>query len=139
MLQGLSAGFGAAVGSAVPRDLVAVLAGLGFLVAAALVLRAGDDPEPDGPRSRRSTVLVAFSTLLVAELGDKTMLATAALATQHPAWLVWIGGTLGFVLADALAVLVGVRLFRRLPVHVVRRATAGLLAVLGVLVLAGAL
>ena len=139
VLQGLSAGLGAVLGDVVPTSAVAVVAGLGFLVAAALVLRGEGEPEVAATPSRRSTVLVAFSTLLVAELGDKTMIATAALATTEPAWLVWLGGTAGFVLADALAVLVGVRLFRGLPVHHVRRATAALLAVLGVLMLAGTL
>ena len=139
LLQGLSAGVGAAVASAVPTRLVAVVAGLGFLVAAAMVLRSSDDAEVDAPRRNGSTVLLSFGTLLVAELGDKTMIASAALAAREPALLVWLGGTAGFVVADALAVLLGVGLFRRLPVAAVRRGTAALLAVLGAVLLVGAL
>ena len=139
LLQGLSAGVGAALASAVPTRLVAVVAGLGFLLAAAMVLRSSDDPEVDAPRRYGSTVLLSFGTLLVAELGDKTMIATAALAAREPALLVWLGGTAGFVVADALAVLLGVGLFRRLPVAAVRRGTAALLALLGLVLLVGAL
>ncbi|MFP5218609.1 MAG: TMEM165/GDT1 family protein [Actinomycetes bacterium] len=139
VLQGLSAGLGAVAASAVPTRLLAVVAGVGFLVAAAMVLRSSDDAGVDAPSRMRSTVLLSFSTLLVAELGDKTMIATAALAVREPAVLVWLGGTAGFVAADVLAVLVGVGLLRRLPVAAVRRATAGLLAVLGLVLLAGAL
>jgi putative Ca2+/H+ antiporter (TMEM165/GDT1 family) len=66
------------------------------------------------------------------------VLATAALAAREPALLVWIGGRLGFVAADALAVVVGARLFRRLPLTALRRATAALLVVVGAVVLLGA-
>ncbi|HWH29291.1 MAG TPA: TMEM165/GDT1 family protein [Mycobacteriales bacterium] len=139
VLQGLSAGVGAAVASAVPSRLVGVLAGIGFLLAAVLVLRSGDDVAVASPSRFRSTVLLSFASLLVAELGDKTMIATAALAAREPAVLVWLGGTAGFVAADALAVLVGVGLLRRLPVAAVRRATAALLTVLGVVLVVGVL
>jgi Ca2+/H+ antiporter, TMEM165/GDT1 family len=138
VLQGLSALAGAAVATAVPTRAVAVVAGLGFLVAAALVLRSSDEPPVEGGGRHRSTVVLAFVTLLVAELGDKTMLATAALAAREPALWVWLGGTAGFIVADALAVLVGAKLFRRLPVTAVRRGTALMLAALGVALLLGA-
>jgi Ca2+/H+ antiporter, TMEM165/GDT1 family len=139
VLQGLAAGLGAAVATVVPIRAVAVVAGVGFLVAAAMVLRADDDAAVESPARYRSTVLLAFVTLLAAELGDKTMIATAALAAREPAVLVWLGGTAGLVAADALAVLVGVRLFRRLHAATVRRGTALLLAVVGVVLLVGAL
>jgi putative Ca2+/H+ antiporter (TMEM165/GDT1 family) len=140
VLQGLSAGFGALLADAIPTRAVAVVAGVGFLVAAVLVPR-GDDATAEvvTVRPRRTTVLIAFSSLLVAELGDKTMLATAALAAQQPALLVWLGGTAGFVAADAVAVVVGVRLFRRVPLSALRRGTAALFAAVGVLALLGAL
>jgi Ca2+/H+ antiporter, TMEM165/GDT1 family len=138
LLQGLSALLGAALAAAVPTRVVAVAAGMGFLVAALLVLRSGDEPPLDRPVRFRSTVALAFAALLVAELGDKTMIATAAMAARESPVPVWLGGTAGFVAADALAVLVGARLFRRLPVDTVRRGTALLLALLGGALLAGA-
>lgn len=139
VLQGLSAGVGAALATAVPSSAVMLVAGLSFLVAAGLTLRRGDDPGPVTPARAGSTVLLAFAALLVAELGDKTMLATAALATREDPVMVWLGGTAGFVAADALAVLVGMTLFRRLPVRAVRLTTAALFALLGLVLLAGLL
>jgi putative Ca2+/H+ antiporter (TMEM165/GDT1 family) len=139
VLQGLSAGLGAALATAVPRSAVMLVTGLTFLVAAGLTLRRSDDPGPITPARAGSTVLLAFGGLLVAELGDKTMLATAALATREDPVMIWLGGTAGFVAADALAVLVGITLFRRLPVRAVRLTTAGLFAVLGLALLAGLL
>ena len=51
----------------------------------------------------------------LAELGDKTMLATITLATQHGWFGTWLGSTIGMVAADALAILVGRLLGRHLP------------------------
>jgi len=139
LLQGVSAAAGAALSAAVPTRTVVLVAGLSFLVAAALTLRRSND-EPVRPASRAgSTVLLSFGALLMAELGDKTMLAGAALATREAPVLTWLGGTAGFVAADALAVLVGMTLFRRLPVRQVRLGTAALFAVLGLVLLAGLL
>ena len=138
VLQGLSAGVGAALASTVPTDVVLAVSGLGFLLAAVLTLRSADDvPGVLTPRSASSTILLAFGAMFVAELGDKTMLATAALATREPPLLIWLGGSVGFLLADVLAVLLGMTLFRRLPVRAVRLGTAALLAVLGLVLLAG--
>ena len=139
VLQGLSAGLGAALASAVPTSTVMVVAGISFLLAALLTLR-GDDAAPAlTPGRAGSTVLLAFAAMFVAELGDKTMLATAALAAKEGALMTWRGGTAGVVLADALAIVVGARLFRRLPVRGVRLGTAALFAVLGGVLLLGLL
>jgi putative Ca2+/H+ antiporter (TMEM165/GDT1 family) len=139
LLQGLSAGLGAALASTVPMSTVTLVAGLSFLVAAVLTLRGGDEERPVTPARAGSTVLLSFGALFVAELGDKTMLASAALAARESPVLTWLGGTAGFVLADALAIVVGMTLFRRLPVRGVRLGTAGLFAVLGLVLLVGLL
>lgn len=139
LLQGLSAAVGAALASAVPMGVVQTVAAAGFLLAALLTLRRTDDPGPVTAGRAGSTVLLSFGALLLAELGDKTMLATGALAARGSPVLTWLGGTTGFVLADALAVAVGMALFRRLPVRAVRLGTAALLALLGLVLLAGLL
>ncbi len=54
---------------------------------------------------------------MLAELGDKTMLATVALASDHNWAGVWIGATAGMVLADGVAIAVGAVLHKRLPEH----------------------
>ena len=56
-----------------------------------------------------------ISSFVLAELGDKTMLATVALASDHHWAGVWIGATAGMVLADGVAIAVGAVLHRRLP------------------------
>ncbi len=60
-------------------------------------------------------VLAVVSSFVLAELGDKTMLATVALASDHNWAGVWIGATVGMVLADGVAIAAGRLLHRRLP------------------------
>jgi hypothetical protein len=65
----------------------------------------------------RHVLLAVISSFVLAELGDKTMLATVALASDHHWAGVWIGATAGMVLADGVAVAVGAVLHKRLPEH----------------------
>ena len=74
-------------------------------------------------------------TFLLAELGDKTMLATITLATREGVVGTWLGSTLGMVAADALAIVVGHQLGSRLPERVVRVGAAILFVVFGLVLL----
>ena len=66
------------------------------------------------------------SSFVLAEMSDKTTLATVTLASDHDWTGVWIGTTVGMVLADGLAIGVGRLLHRRLPEHLLH-VLAGLL------------
>jgi putative Ca2+/H+ antiporter (TMEM165/GDT1 family) len=77
------------------------------------------------------TTLVAF---FLAEMGDKTQLATVVLAAQFDAWAAVVAGTtLGMMLANAPVVWLGERLTRRLPIQAVHVVGALLFLLLGVL------
>ena len=79
------------------------------------------------------TVAVSF---FLAEMGDKTQLATAVLAAQATSFLpVWLGSVLGMVFADGLAVAVGYLLGRRLPERPLKIGAAALFLLFGVLLL----
>jgi Ca2+/H+ antiporter, TMEM165/GDT1 family len=79
------------------------------------------------------------SAFLLAELGDKTMLATITLASQNGWAGTWLGATLGMVAAAALAIIVGRQLGKRLPERAVRYVAAALFAGFGVWLLVEAL
>ncbi len=118
VIHGLSVGVGAAVGAAVPERPVTIVAALAFAGFGLWTLWDDDEADLDEPPTsgltRHAAVAVAGSVLL-AELGDKTMLASAALATgQHPV-PTWLGASAGMVIADALAIVVGRQLGHRLP------------------------
>jgi len=82
------------------------------------------------------TTLVAF---FMAEMGDKTQVATAALAAQYRALLSVVAGTtLGMMIANVPAVLLGDSIAGRMPVKLVHRLAAAIFAILGVATLAGA-
>ena len=65
-------------------------------------------------------VVAASVAFFLAELGDKTMLATITLATSEDLLGVWAGSTLGMITADALAILVGHQMGARLPERAIR-------------------
>jgi putative Ca2+/H+ antiporter (TMEM165/GDT1 family) len=142
VLQAMSVTIGTVMGRALPTSTISVLAGAAFLGFAAWTLRGGDLTEEE--RSRLETaggpaLLAVGAAFFLAELGDKTMLATITLATEHGAVGTWAGATVGMVLADALAIVVGVWLGRQLPAKVVRYAAAAAFAVFGVLLVVAGL
>jgi len=74
----------------------------------------------------------------LAEMGDKTQIATVALAVHYVSpWMVVAGTTLGMLIADVPAVFVGDRLADKIPMQWVRRMAALIFAVLGVITLIG--
>ncbi len=79
--------------------------------------------DDEATRAQRSTAPAFFavtSAFLLAELGDKTMLATVTLAADNDWVGVWIGSTLGMVAADALAILVGAIAGKHLPERLIQ-------------------
>ena len=114
---------GAALGVALPTRAISIVAGFAFLGFAAWTLRGDELDDDDRSRAEQSTKSVLLTVGLaffLAELGDKTMLATVTLATTNGLVGTWLGSTLGMVAADALAIVVGQQLGARLPERVVR-------------------
>ena len=82
------------------------------------------------------TTLVAF---FLAEMGDKTQVATVALAAQYQAFISVVAGTtFGMMLANVPAVLLGDRIADKMPVRLVHTIAAGIFALLGIATLLGA-
>lgn len=129
---------GAAVGVAMPTDLISVIAGVAFLGFAAWTLRGdelGDDDTARAAQSNRSVLWTVGLAFFLAELGDKTMLATITLATNNGLVGTWIGSTMGMVAADALAIVVGQQLGARLPERTVKIGAAITFVVFGVILI----
>jgi len=124
---------------AIPRDLVAIVAGLAFFAFAAWTLRGDKLDEADEARAARSAssvVLAVGIAFFLAELGDKTMLATITLATTEEPLGTWLGSTAGMIVADALAIGVGRMLGTRLPERAIRIGAAVAFVAFGVLLVA---
>ncbi|MFM7744837.1 MAG: TMEM165/GDT1 family protein [Actinomycetota bacterium] len=113
-----SVAIGAVVGAALPTRPINAIAALAFVVFGLWTLRGDELTSEDEERARKTTrnVLVSVGTVFfLAELGDKTMLATVTLATREGVVGTWLGSTLGMVAADALAIVVGRALGSHLP------------------------
>jgi putative Ca2+/H+ antiporter (TMEM165/GDT1 family) len=134
----VSVALGAAVGAAIPTRAVNLVAALAFIGFGAWTLRGdrlSDEDEERAARSGRSAVLSVGTVFFLAELGDKTMLATVTLATSYGAVGTWLGSTVGMVAADALAIVVGRMLGARLPERAIRIGAAVAFFVFGALLL----
>jgi Ca2+/H+ antiporter, TMEM165/GDT1 family len=126
---------GATIAAALPTQLIAVLGGLAFFVFAAWTLRGdslGEDEAGRASRPTRSVILAVGTAFFLAELGDKTMLATVTLASQlRDAVPVWLGSTVGMVVADGIAVVIGLVVGKRLPTRAIKYGSAGVFIVSG--------
>jgi Ca2+/H+ antiporter, TMEM165/GDT1 family len=118
-------------------DVLRWVVGLGFLAMAAWMLVPDRVEAHEADRARGlsvfATTLVAF---FLAEMGDKTQLATVALAARHPELMAVVSGTtLGLLLANVPVVFVGDRLLRRVSMPLLHALAALLFALMGALAL----
>ncbi|WP_416904546.1 TMEM165/GDT1 family protein [Micromonospora echinospora] len=130
----VSVAIGYGLGATLPTGWIALIAGLAFLGFGAWTLRGDSLTEEEKRKAERSTKSAVFAVgvaFFLAELGDKTMLATITLATQYGWFGTWIGSTVGMVAADALAIMVGRMLGRKLPEKTIRYGAAILFAICG--------
>lgn len=117
---------GEAAGLALPIFWINLLAGLAFIGFGLWTLR-GDrfDDEEKSDGNRFGPLMTVATTFFLAELGDKTMLATVTIASQQQSFVgVWIGSTIGMVIADGLAIIAGKAMGMRLPEKMIRYGAA---------------
>ena len=141
----LSVVVGSALGAALPRDAIAVAGGIAFLAFALWTLRdalSEDDDDLEAVatarRGDRSVFLTVAGAFFLAELGDKTMLASITLAADNGAVGTWLGATLAMVAVDGIAIVVGRQLAARLPRRTVGIGSAAVFALVGVVLLVDA-
>ncbi|MDO5691180.1 MAG: TMEM165/GDT1 family protein [Pseudomonadota bacterium] len=93
----------------------------------------GDTPSGVSQLGVFGTTVVAF---FLAEMGDKTQIATVALAAQYQQWAAVVAGTtLGMMIANAPVVWFGDRLVKKVPIRVVHLISAAIFAILGIVAL----
>ena len=135
--HGMAGAVGAWITTMVSPQVLRWILGVGFIAMAAWTLVP--DKIDDDEIKARGTLGVFGITLVsffLAEMGDKTQIATVALAARFNDIIPVVAGTtLGMLIADVPAVLVGERLAGRLNVRLVHGVAAAVFAVLGVLTL----
>ncbi|MFP8835432.1 TMEM165/GDT1 family protein [Hydrogenophaga sp. XSHU_21] len=135
----LAGAAGAWIMAAVGPDVMRWVLGLSFIAMAAWML-IPDKLDADEVKPGRNLGVFAATTwaFFLAEMGDKTQIATIALGAQYePLFAVVIGTTLGMMLANAPVVFFGDAITRKVPIRVVHLVAALIFLALGVVALSG--
>ena len=132
--HGLAGALGAWATSVANPEVMRWVLGLSFIGMAIWTMIPDKIEEDETQAAKRLGVFGAtFITFFLAEMGDKTQIATVALAAHYAAPLVVvIGTTLGMLLADVPAVLAGHRFAAAIPMKLVHSIAAGIFALMGV-------
>lgn len=124
----------------IPMHYLKLLVGLSFIGFGIWTLK-GDtyDEKENKKRFSFGPVLTVAIAFFLAELGDKTQLATISLAAQYKTFYgVWLGSTLGMVLADGLAIIIGIVMGKHLPEKIIKYISAGIFVIFGLIITAEA-
>jgi len=133
-----SVAIGRIAAAALPVGPINIVAGLAYLAFAVWTIRGdelGADDEERAQREGRWAVLAIGTAFFLAELGDKTMLATVTLATTNEPIGTWFGSTVGMVAADALAVGAGAFIARNVSPKVIKAFATTSFVIFGLLLM----
>jgi putative Ca2+/H+ antiporter (TMEM165/GDT1 family) len=138
--HGLAGALGAWITAHVTPEIMRWVLGASFIGMAIWTLIPDEIEEEETKIASRFGVFGAtLVTFFLAEMGDKTQVATVALAAHYPSpWMVVAGTTLGMLIADVPAVFVGDKLAQKIPMRLVHGIAAMIFAILGVFTLMGA-
>lgn len=140
VLNLLAVGVGAALGNYLDMRIIKTAAGIAFFWFAYGALRGeGEEEEETAVKHDLGPILAIFGSFFIGELGDKTQLSGITLAanyTSHSvmnAVYVFLGCTLGLILADLIGLIVGVVLKSKVPTGILNKISFVIFAVFGVL------
>ena len=138
--HGLAGALGAWITAAISPEVLRWVLGASFIAMAAWTLIPDKiEDEETQIASKLGVFGATFVAFFLAEMGDKTQIATIAMAAHYAnPWLVVAGTTLGMLIADVPAVLVGDKMANKIPMKLVHSIAAGVFAVLGIATLLGA-
>jgi putative Ca2+/H+ antiporter (TMEM165/GDT1 family) len=112
--------------------------GVSFIAMAFWTLIPDKFEEEDAKLARYGVFATTLIAFFLAEMGDKTQVATVALAAQYQSlFAVVVGTTLGMMIANVPAVIMGDRIANKIPVRVVHAIAAAIFAVIGLMTLLG--
>ena len=132
------------LGELIPYTYVRILAGVSFIGFGIWTLRGDELDGEDKKKTKFGPFLTVAIAFFLAELGDKTQLATISLAAQYSSsgvsqfrtfMEVWLGSTFGMVIADGLAIIIGRVLGKRLPGKTIKWVSAAIFIGFGVITL----
>jgi putative Ca2+/H+ antiporter (TMEM165/GDT1 family) len=128
---------GQTAGSFLSVFWIDVLSGVAFIIFGLWTLRGDElDEHAVSKESRFGPFMTVAITFFLAEVGDKTMLTTVTIASQQKSFIaVWLGSTVGMVIADGIAIVVGRVMGKKLPERVIKLGAAAVFIISGVVTL----
>jgi len=128
---------GAWIAALLGPDLMRWVLGLAFVAMGIWTLIPDELDPADTSLHGKGIFAAAFSAFFLAEMGDKTQIATVALAAKFPSLAAVVAGTtIGMLLANVPVVLAGEKLTAKIPLRVIRPLAAVVFVILGVAALA---
>jgi len=122
-----------------PIEIITYVSGILFLSLGFYTLARADSEIPD-TCDNPGTLFGMFSLVLLSELGDKSQIATLALAAQSAfPLMIFIGAIIGFFIINSIAVLAGESIAERIPIKAVKRVVGIIFILFGLLVIFGVL
>ncbi len=138
--HGLASSLGSWLAGMIPPGALAWTLGLGFIAFGIWTLFPDRVDDRQGERRNWSPLMTSAVVFFLAEMGDKTQLATVALGARfQSATVVTVGTTLGMLAADSLAVFAGARFGQVIPMRRLRWIAAALFFAFGAAAIASAL
>jgi Ca2+/H+ antiporter, TMEM165/GDT1 family len=132
----IAVALGALTGKFLPMFWINLFAGVAFVSFGLLELRKDDGEEEKERTSRWGPFFTIVLSFFIAEIGDKTMLATFAIASREQCfWQVWLGSTLGLLGSNVLAIVAGHFLRTVMPAQKLKVAVAAIYLLSGCLIL----
>lgn len=138
LLQLLASILGRGISGFVPTRYLEISVGLLFVGFGLWGLRNPDDEDQSKIEGRNSLAIIfsIASAFFLAELGDKTQLATLSLAARYNSFLgVWAGSALGLFLVDAFAVALGFYLGKKMPRRQISYIASAIFVIFGIVTL----
>lgn len=135
----LAGAVGAWITSILGPETLRWILGISFIAMAGWMLIPDKFDENDAKFAKAGVFVTTLIAFFLAEMGDKTQIATVALAAQYQVFVpVVLGTTLGMMIANVPAVILGDRIADRMPVTIVHRVAAAIFLILGIATLLGA-
>jgi putative Ca2+/H+ antiporter (TMEM165/GDT1 family) len=129
----LAGAVGAWITTVVGKDMLRWILGASFIAMAAWIMVPDKLDDTEATEARYGVFAATVVAFFLAEMGDKTQVATVALAAQYQALFTVVAGTtVGMMLANVPAVLLGDKAAQRLPLKLVHGVAAAIFAALGI-------
>lgn len=136
LIHFLSVIIGEKVSALIPIHYLKILIGLSFIGFGIWTLKGdtcGENEKKWNKLGPIATVAIAF---FLAEIGDKTQLATISLAAKYRSFMgVWVGSTFGMVAADGVAIIAGIIAGKKLPDKLIKYVSATIFILFGVIII----